>query len=157
MTKQLFILFIILFISHTAQAQSLELSERFRSDFSRFMGGSNVIVGVATESQIQDNRQNRNPQFNTRQNQLDIPAPKQLIRTKLNVDFEYNKVSPEIVEKNLIKYLSKIGDIRISIKDDGTTIDGEVELQHKKRLVELIVKLEPGIYSVENRIIISEN
>lgn len=82
-------------------------------------------------------------------------------RTQLNIDFEYAPVAVGVLQTNLGKRLANLSEVRqlagldVTIEGRTAILVGEVPDEKKRKLVEQLVKLEPGISAVDNRLTIA--
>lgn len=89
------------------------------------------------------------------QNQND---PKMSLRIPFRIGFTVNRAAPELVQSRAQTRLQRIPALAkyvgVTVQMDGRTavLNGTVGTERDKRLVELVLRLEPGIRTIENEL-----
>ncbi len=83
------------------------------------------------------------------------------IRISLNVSFDYRKVSSVLAGTNLAARLTRLPGLRpisgleIAVSNGKATMRGEVATSHERTLIERLARLEPGVWAVDNRLVVA--
>ena len=89
------------------------------------------------------------------QNQND---PRMSLRIPFRIGFTVNRAAPELVQSRAQNRLQRIPALAkyvgVTVQMDGRTavLNGTVGTERDKRLVELVLRLEPGIREIENEL-----
>ncbi|MEZ5940905.1 MAG: BON domain-containing protein [Planctomycetaceae bacterium] len=81
-----------------------------------------------------------------------------LIRPRIRVSFDVPLVPVQQVEQRVSKQLVKlpvpnVEGVQVQLDERGTAfLSGKVATEHEKKLVEAFVRLEPGVWGIENQI-----
>lgn len=87
----------------------------------------------------------------------------QTYRVQLVPDFEYSPPPPAQIQFNVVTRLSKMptlrtfGDINIDVSNRHVILTGVVVSERARRVAEQLIRLEPGVDTVENNLVVSSD
>ena len=120
--------------------------------------GRTVTSSSVTPANVQSLPQDRGPQnFPTNNTQVDLYP-----RSTVRVDFEWPRPPPERVAARARTTLGntlpgRFGSVSVQAFPDGRVIlNGSVSNNHDRKLPAALVSLEPGVSTVENRVVVRE-
>ena len=85
------------------------------------------------------------------------------IRTSMRVGFDYTRPAPDAIASRLIALLEKSTRIQtrspldVAVQDGTAILRGTVATEHDRVLIEQLARLEPGIWRVQNELLVAES
>ncbi len=123
----------------------------------RIAGQANANTGAASQFGNLGQGTNERPQ-----NQVN--TQRKQIRPQLRLAFDVPSIPPASVKLSLNERVVKVpvfvenaSNVQINVDAHGTlTLNGKVSSDHERKLLEAYVRLEPGVRSVANKLILAE-
>jgi hypothetical protein len=128
-----------------------------RDDASKFVGNIEANAGSGTNSSGPSVpvATDRSAEINK---SLPTSTRNTIYEPVLVVEFEFPQISPTRVERDLSLRLSKMipqlaaHSVVVSMEGRKAIVQGEVASESSKKLVETLIRFEPGVSSVDNRL-----